>query len=437
MRRFVFTALVLFLAIGLAFTSGQQEKKTTGKVFEGREIVVFSTPDGPPDNKRIGVYVPSFEEETGAKVQWVEMKPPDIVQKFSTMSAAQSSAVDVIGVGAMHTVRYAAAGWLEDITDELDQAHFKDLTALTASMYKGRLVGLPDSGDLKLFYWNKKLFREAGLDENAPPNTVDELITYSRKITKDTNGDGKADVFGFQPMGAANGKYTMFDYQMFYYQSGMDSFFDKNDNPIFNSPEGLKALKYQEQLYKEGLIDPAMWTITGYEEFFQRFSEGLSGMCYGWTSLWNYAKARPSSKIKDDVAITVMPQIKRRAGITGDQAFVISKFSKNKDVAVAFLKHINKPENTLDMMLRTGFLAGRKSVFDDPKVKNSDLAPMLVTAGKQLQYYNTRFAQPWTVEFEMEALGLSIVKVLKNEMTAEEALKWSEEKAVGLVKKYK
>jgi len=437
MKKSLLLIVILLVSASFLYASGRQEAKVTGKPFAGREIVVFSSPDGPPDNKRIGPYVPSFEDETGAKVQWVEMKMPDVRQKFSTMSVSQSPAVDVVAVGAVHMVEYASAGWIEDITDDIDKDHFDDLTALSACMYKGRLYGLPDSGDAKLFYWNKKLFGDAGLAPDTAPDTMDRVIEHARKIAKDTNGDGKPDIFGFQPHGAANGKYTMFDYEMLYYMAGMDNFFDKSDDPVFNNEKGLKALKYQQTLYKENLIDPAMWTITGYEEFFQRFSEGLSGMCFGWTSLWNFAKTRPSSKIQDDVAISVMPKIERRAGMTGDQGFVISKYSKNKDVALAFLEHINKPENTLDMMLRTGFLAGRKSVFLDPKVEESELAPMLLTAGEQLQFYNSRFARPWAAEFQMEVLGLAILRVLKNEMSPEEALQWSEQKSYDLVKKYK
>ena len=38
--------------------------------------------------------------------------------------------------------------------------------------------------------WNKDMFKEAGLDPENPPETWDELIDASQKLTKDFDGDG-------------------------------------------------------------------------------------------------------------------------------------------------------------------------------------------------------------------------------------------------------
>lgn len=63
----------------------------------------------------------------------------------------------------------------------------------------GHLVGMPASGFAPTFWmmnYNKDLFDEAGLAYPKPGWTWDELLADARKITRDTTGDGKADIFG-------------------------------------------------------------------------------------------------------------------------------------------------------------------------------------------------------------------------------------------------
>ena len=50
-----------------------------------------------------------------------------------------------------------------------------------------------------LFY-NKKLFEKAGLQ---PPKTWSEFVDTAKKLTKDTNGDGKIDQWGVAIEGAS------------------------------------------------------------------------------------------------------------------------------------------------------------------------------------------------------------------------------------------
>jgi len=64
-------------------------------------------------------------------------------------------------------------------------------------------AGYGDSLHAAVVVWNKRLFREAGLDPNLPYDlqksgkwTWDEFLNVLKKITRDTNNDGKIDVYG-------------------------------------------------------------------------------------------------------------------------------------------------------------------------------------------------------------------------------------------------
>lgn len=66
---------------------------------------------------------------------------------------------------------------------------------LQAFQHQGQLYGIPkDFSTLALFY-DKRAFAEAGISQ--PPQTWNELLTISQKLTRDINGDGKIDRYGF------------------------------------------------------------------------------------------------------------------------------------------------------------------------------------------------------------------------------------------------
>jgi raffinose/stachyose/melibiose transport system substrate-binding protein len=52
--------------------------------------------------------------------------------------------------------------------------------ALDSNVYGGKLYGIPVSADLWVIYYNKKLFKDAGIDK--PPATIDELIAVAGKL---------------------------------------------------------------------------------------------------------------------------------------------------------------------------------------------------------------------------------------------------------------
>lgn len=53
----------------------------------------------------------------------------------------------------------------------------------------GRYFGLPFVNFNQGFYWNKDLFRKAGLDPEKPPKTIAELEEYAKKLTIVENGE--------------------------------------------------------------------------------------------------------------------------------------------------------------------------------------------------------------------------------------------------------
>ncbi len=55
--------------------------------------------------------------------------------------------------------------------------------------YKGKVYAIPNSTDDRILFYNKTLFKNAGLDPDRPPMTWSELLEYADKLTiRDKNG---------------------------------------------------------------------------------------------------------------------------------------------------------------------------------------------------------------------------------------------------------
>lgn len=100
-----------------------------------------------------------------------------------------------------------------------------------------RLWAIPLNTDNRIFYWNKKIFREAGLDPDRPPRTWRELEDFAEKLTL-TDAAGRLQQVGFYPLwGDAR-------FYLYAYQKGVRFFSEDGRRAIFNSPEAVETLEW-------------------------------------------------------------------------------------------------------------------------------------------------------------------------------------------------
>jgi ABC-type glycerol-3-phosphate transport system substrate-binding protein len=63
--------------------------------------------------------------------------------------------------------------------------------------HRGRIFGLPSMHMVSALYWNKTMFREAGLNPERPPRTLAEFDEYDRILTRKNARTGLLDQMGF------------------------------------------------------------------------------------------------------------------------------------------------------------------------------------------------------------------------------------------------
>lgn len=81
----------------------------------------------------------------------------------------------------------AANNALRPLDDLYAASGFKDSDFTKASIgqcrFEGKLYAVPFLVDCMVLLWNKKVFRDAGMDPEKPPQTMEELEEYCQKLT--------------------------------------------------------------------------------------------------------------------------------------------------------------------------------------------------------------------------------------------------------------
>jgi multiple sugar transport system substrate-binding protein len=197
MRRWAIFLAVLALVLsalaaggkfqGSATASGQ--KATTITVwlpFGGRELGVMKKAIAEWDrkNSNVDVKVAGNISTTKIVASIRAGNSPDIAMDFESAN-----------VGT-----YCSSGAWVDLAsyikkDKVDVNIFPS-AARYYTQYKGKRCAMPLLADVAGLYYNKKMFRAAGL--TGPPKTIEQLTAYAKKLTKrDKNGNLK--VVGFDP----------------------------------------------------------------------------------------------------------------------------------------------------------------------------------------------------------------------------------------------
>ena len=116
--------------------------------------------------------------------------------------------------------------------------------AWNETLYKGKCYGVPIDVDDRILYYNRALFREAGLDPNKPPKTWDELMSYARKLTA-YNQDGSFKRIGYIP-NFGNAWLPLYSYQ-----NGGEFLSSDGRTCVMNNPRTVEALDWMVKFYDQ------------------------------------------------------------------------------------------------------------------------------------------------------------------------------------------
>jgi sn-glycerol 3-phosphate transport system substrate-binding protein len=248
----------------------------------------------------------------------------------------------------------------------------------------GKTWGVPFQRSTVVQYYNKELFKAAGLDPNKPPSTWAELADAAKKLTvKDASG--KVTQYGVQ-IPSSGFPYWLF--QGLAIQNDVVMANDTGNAVKFDDPKVIEALQYWVDLAKQGVHPPGIveWGTTP-KDFFEK------KVAIMWTTTGNLTNVRTNAKF--DFGVAMLPAAKRKGSPTGGGNFYIFKKSTpaQQEAAFKFIKWITQPERAARWSIDTGYVAVSEAAYGTEALKKygAEFPPALV-ARDQLPFALAEFS---------------------------------------------
>lgn len=173
--------------------------------------------------ERVEIVIAAFEAENpGVTIENIPIPFDQVRQQLITMSAG-GNPPDIMLLNGAWPFELGGMGALLDLNTVAPPEYLADNWegGLGAGTYEGKLYAVPQGMTPHGFWWNKKLFEQAGLDPESPPRTMDELnevmATLKANLPEDVYAIGidtsKVDyaLTGFWPWILTTGARPMYD----------------------------------------------------------------------------------------------------------------------------------------------------------------------------------------------------------------------------------
>ncbi|WP_336855519.1 sugar ABC transporter substrate-binding protein [Sinomonas albida] len=272
----------------------------------------------------------AYNKSHKAQVQVTIIPAANFVQKFGT-AAAGGSGPDVASIDLVYLPYFASTGVLEDITDDASKLPYKDKLSPShqkLSTWEGKTYALPFTAEASVLFYNKDLFKQAGLDPNKPPANFQEMLDDAKKIRA-----LGPDIYGFTMAGQCGGC-NVFEFTPTVWASGGSILSDDGKTAKLDSQEVTDSLNFYKQMHDAGVMPEAAKTDTGTAQA-ALFQGGKVGM----VNLGAFFSQTLNNDKKVDYGIAPIPgKTGGSASFAGGDNIAVTTGSKNKAAAWDFVK---------------------------------------------------------------------------------------------------
>ncbi|HIK32600.1 MAG TPA: ABC transporter substrate-binding protein [Oscillatoriales cyanobacterium M59_W2019_021] len=272
-----------------------------------------------------------------------------------------NSPYDLVYMDIVWTPKFAAAGWLMELSDRISEAQSQDFLAgdLNGGRYQGELYRIPFRSDAGMLYYRQDLLSAA---ERKPPETTEELIEISQELQAENKIDWGYVWQGKQYEGLA----AMFVEIL----KGFGGFWiDPNTQEVgLDRPEAIAAVSFLRETIESG-ISPSGVTTYQEEETRRFFQNGKALFLRNWPYVWALANAE-DSPVKGKIGLKPMVYAPghESAACQGGWGLGISKTTQHPDEAWRVIEFITSAATQKKFILETGYVPSRRSLFTDQEI---------------------------------------------------------------------
>ncbi|MET9471637.1 extracellular solute-binding protein [Streptomyces sp. NPDC002917] len=424
MRRGI-TATALVAALALAATACGSDDKSDGSSKSSGElsgtVTWWDTSTVGSEDKVFKKIAEDFEKQhPKVDVKYVNVPFGEAQNKFKNAAQSGSGAPDVIRSEVAWTPEFADLGYLAplDGTPALQKADDFLKQAAASTKYNGKTYAVPQVIDSMGIFYNKKIFKEAGVEV---PTTVDQLKTVSKKIKEKT---GKT------------GLYLRGDdaywFLSFLYGEGGDLVDASTKSVTVDNPEGVKAMKVVKDLVDSGAAKTD--ATDGWENMQSSFKDGKVAMIINGP--WAVADTYAGAEFKDKANLGVAPVPAGSAAQGAPQGghnLAVYAGSKNLDASYAFVDYMTSTKTQAQVTKELNLLPTRTSAYSQEAVVDNEIV------GFFKPVVETAVERPWIPETGslFAPLVTEYTKVLTGQTTPEKAAKATGDSYRKLLKGWK
>lgn len=278
---------------------------------------------------------------------------------------------------------------------------------------------IPFQKSTPIFYYNKDMFREAGLDPEKAPETWEELAEYAAILTTDDRYGLEIPIDQWLP-------------SIFILQNGGEINNVEGTETYLDSPEAIEAIEYLLGLVEKGYM-PAKRL---FGDSSSDFVAGKTAMMYNSTG--SLAFVRDSASF--DWGVGFLPAGKERIVTTGGGQFVICSGLSDEHVQAAwdFIKWMTEPAQTAKWSMASGFIAVNPAAFGLPEmVEYTDALPQAIAARDQLQYAIGEPPKTHDAREVSQAMASMFESILAGNISPEEGMKELQASCSGILAEYR
>ncbi len=345
MKRIAILFCVVLIAAGTVFAAGTKEAAPV-KPAEPQVVKFWYHFDNP--EVAINPLIQKFEAENpGIKIVAERVDWGSYNQKLIT-AVAGGTPPDVAQVKLWWQPQLVEMNALEPLDSYIakwaGKSDVYDNVWQLTKYSDGKQYLMPLQMVVLYMYYRVDMFKELGL---SVPKTREEFLDVARKLTRDTNGDGTPDVYGFGIRGARGGH----DWWGSFVLSSGAKFFDASGKSGLTTPAAIAANQWFIDLYRLHKVSPPTTPTDGFKEIIDNMKSGKTAM-----TIHHIGSAKELSAVLGD-KLSAAPVPKGATGAWtsfGDEENAVFKASKVKDAAFKWVAFLATAENNATWQKASG-----------------------------------------------------------------------------------
>lgn len=289
----------------------------------------------------------------------------------------------------------------------------------------GKTWGIPFQRSTIVMYYNKDLFKAAGLDPEKAPSTWEELVDMGKKLTKADGSQWGAMIpstgypyWMFGALTKQNGEVLM-------NQAGNETYFNKDG--VIEALEYWQSLGKTHKIMPEGAIE---WGTLR-----QNFLDQKTAMM--WHSTGNLTAVKNNAKF--DFGVAMLPKNKDYGSPTGGGNFYLFKKASDEErtASLKLIRYMTSPEQAAKWSIATGYMGVSPAAYDTAELTDYvKTFPPAAVARDQLKYATAELSTHQAGKVR-KLLDDAIQATLTGQKSAKDALNSAQKQAERVLKPYK